>query len=468
MVRVTNLKTLSEAIEHADPVGVSGRVTRVVGTVIEGEMPDCSVGQICRVEAGRGHTAVMAEIVGFRDHHAILMPLGDMKGLHPGSCISAIRTSPTVKAGYGLLGRVLDGMGRPLDSKGPIEHETEVPLYADPVNPFRRRRIHEPLDVGVRVVNAMTTVAVGQRMAIMSGSGVGKSVLLGMMARHTSADVNVIGLIGERGRELNDFLERDLGPVGLARSVVVVATSDVPALLRVRAAFVATAIAEYFRTLGKNVLLMMDSVTRFAMAQREVGLAAGEPPTSKGYTPSVFALLPRLLERAGMSDHGTGSITGLYTVLVEGDDLTDPISDSVRSILDGHIVLSRSLADRGHFPAVDVLGSISRLMTEVASPDHRKWAMRIVSHMAAYRQAEPLINIGAYVRGSNPETDAALEMIGPINRFLRQDLNEKSDWVSSMSALQGLAESSPLARQGEAVMRQAEGPVVRKIAARGA
>jgi len=440
MLKTRNLAELKDLLKEAETIQVSGRVTRVVGMVIEGEMPDCAVGQMCHIHADGRREPILAEIVGFQDHRVILMPLGDMQGLHPGCRIRVIRSKPTVKVGAGLLGRILNGMAEPIDRGPRILHETEVPLYAHPINPFERRRIREPLDVGIRSVNALATVCLGQRVGIMSGSGVGKSVLLGMMARHTSADVNVIGLVGERGRELKDFLERDLGPEGLSRSVVVVATSEVPALVRVRAAFTATAIAEYFRSLGKNVLLMMDSVTRFAMAQREVGLATGEPPTSKGYTPSVFALLPRLLERAGMGHEGEGSITGIYTVLVEGDDLTEPITDAVRAILDGHIVLSRELADKSHYPAVDVLASISRLMADVVTPDHMKWATRITGHLAAYRRAETLINIGAYSRGSNPEIDTAMGMIAEINRFLRQDVNEKVDFAQSLADLKALAE----------------------------
>ena len=440
MLKVQNLKELSRVLHNVDTIQVSGRVTRVVGTVIEGEMPDCALGQMCHVLADGRHDPILSEIVGFNDRRVILMPLGDIQGLHPGCAIRVIRSTPTVKVGQELLGRILDGMGMPIDGGRPIVHEMEVPLYAQPINPFERQRIHDPLDVGIRSINGLVSICVGQRIGIMAGSGVGKSVLLGMMARHTSADINVIGLVGERGRELKDFLERDLGPEGLRRSVVVVATSDMPALIRVRAAFITTAIAEYFRSLGKNVLLMMDSVTRFAMAQREVGLATGEPPTSKGYTPSVFSLLPRLLERAGMGRDGEGSITGIYTVLVEGDDLTEPIADAVRSILDGHIVLSRDLADKGHYPAVDILGSVSRLMSDVVTPEHRQWAMKIIGHIAAYRRAETLINIGAYARGSNPEIDLAMALNNDINAYLRQGMNERTNFTQSLVALQALAE----------------------------
>jgi flagellum-specific ATP synthase len=445
MLKVRNLADLRSVVDQMDPMQVTGSVTRVVGTVIEGQMPDCAVGQMCEITAEGPGESVLAEIVGFNDHRVVLMPLGEMRGLHPGSEIRVVSSSPTAQVGEELLGRVINGMGEPIDGKGPIECQSEVPLYAAPGNPFQRRRITQPLDVGIRSINALLTTCVGQRMAIMAGSGVGKSVLLGMIARNTEADVNVISLVGERGRELKDFIERDLGEEGLRRSVVVAATSEVPALIRVRAAFLATAIAEYYRSAGKNVLLMMDSVTRFAMAQREVGLSAGEPPTSKGYTPSVFAMLPRLLERVGMGDEDcAGSITGLYAVLVEGDDFTEPISDAVRSILDGHIVLSRDLADKGHFPAVDLLGSVSRLMSDVVSPEQREWAMRISGHLAAYRRAETLINIGAYARGANPEIDAAIDVIGEIDAFLRQGMDEKADMASSLAALERLATKTPV------------------------
>jgi len=441
VLKVRTLQGLRSVVEQTDTIRVTGYVTRVVGTVIEGQMADCAVGQMCHIETDSTRRLVLAEIIGFNGHNVILMPLGDMRGLHPGSRIQVISSSPQVQVGAALLGRVLDGMGNPIDGKGPLVCQEETPLYAEPINPFYRRRIHEPLDVGVRAINALLTVCVGQRMAIMAGSGVGKSTLLGMMARNTTADINVIGLVGERGRELKDFMERDLGTEGLKRSVVVAATSEVPALIRVRAAFLATAIAEYFRSQGQKVLLMMDSVTRFAMAQREVGLAAGEPPTSKGYTPSVFALLPRLLERVGMGQEGTtGSITGLYTVLVEGDDLTEPIADSVRSILDGHIVLSRDLADRGHYPAIDTLGSVSRLMPDVVEPAHMQAAQKIGSYLAAYRRAETLINIGAYARGANPEIDTAIQMIGDINAFLRQATFDRAEYGACVALLQRLAQ----------------------------
>lgn len=425
-------------VEDGDPIRVEGRVIQVIGTIIEGSVPDCSIGQLCEIIPGGGEPAILSEIVGFHRDHVLIMPLGEMHGLKPGSRILTRKSMPTTPVGPQLLGRVLDGMGHPLDGRGPFAYETEYPIYASPMNPFERGRIKEPLDLGVRAINGLLTCGVGQRVGIMSGSGVGKSTLLGMIARTSEADVNVIALVGERGRELKEFIERDLGPEGLARSVVVTATSDAPPLIRVRAAFIATAIAEYFRDQGKEVLLMMDSVTRFAMAQREVGLSVGEPPTTKGYTPSVFAMLPKLLERAGMGPNGKGSITGLYTVLVEGDDMNEPIADAVRSILDGHIVLSRDLADRGHFPAIDVLASKSRLMTEVASETHLRAATAVVSILAAYRRAETLITIGAYAKGSDPEVDLAIEMKAALEAFLRQEVSEEGDMVKSIEALERL------------------------------
>ncbi|MCX7046227.1 MAG: FliI/YscN family ATPase [Candidatus Sumerlaeota bacterium] len=427
-------------ISATDTIQVAGKVTQVVGTVIEGHCPDASIGRLCDIFSPHRQAPVQAEIVGFRENLAILMPLGDMRGIHPGSKIISIRSAPTIRVGPQLLGRVLDAKGLPLDG-GPIPgFEMEWPLYGDPINPIDRRRISEPIDLGVRCINGLLTCGIGQRMGIFSGSGVGKSVLLGMMARYTSADVNVIGLIGERGREVKEFIERDLGSEGLARSVVIAATSDVSPLLRTRGAFVATAIADYFREQGKNVLLMMDSVTRFCMAQREVGLAVGEPPTTKGYTPSVLALLPRLLEQAGMRS-GPGSVTGIYNVLVEGDDLTDPVADACRSILDGHITLSRALADRNHFPAVDILASKSRLMREIVPREHTDMAGRIQRLMAIYRESETLINIGAYSKGTNAEIDEAIAIMPMVNKFLRQEIEDKSDLSSSVQSLAQLCAS---------------------------
>jgi flagellum-specific ATP synthase len=329
----------------------------------------------------------------------------------------------SVPVGDGLLGRVIDGLGQPLDGQGPIPSQAIYPLYSPPLNPCARQTISSPIDVGIRAINGLLTLGKGQRVGIFSGSGVGKSTLMGMIARHTRSDISVIALIGERGREVKDFIEKDLGPAGLARSCVVAATSDTPPLVRLRGAYLATAIAEYFRDLGHDVILMLDSITRFSMAGREIGLAIGEPPTARGYTPSVFAQLPRLLERAGTCA-GKGSITGIYTVLVEGDDLLEPIADAVRAILDGHIVLSRDLADRGHYPSIDVLGSISRLMPQVTDSEHQQNREKLVKVAAAYRKAEDLVNINAYVKGTNPEIDYALEKNDAVNSYLRQGIEE--------------------------------------------
>jgi flagellum-specific ATP synthase len=365
------------------------------------------------------------------------MPLGELRGLGPGSLIRVCRTSATMKIGEELLGRVVDAMGNPIDEGSRPQLHTEMPVYALPPGPMKRKKITQPLDLGVRAINALITCGSGQRMGIMAGSGVGKSVLLGMMAKHARADVNVIALIGERGREVREFIERDLGEEGLARSVVLVATSDQSPLLRMRGAFVATTIAEYFCSQGKDVLLMMDSVTRFAMAMREVGLAVGEPPTTKGYTPSVFATLPKLLERAG-SFKGKGSITGLYTVLVEGDDINEPIADAVRSILDGHIVLSRDLAAKNHYPSIDILHSASRVMRDIVSPEHLELSGKIREILATYREAEDLINIGAYATGSNQKIDYTLTRIEAVNEFLRQGMDEKVDLEQTLAELDTL------------------------------
>jgi len=409
-------------IREINPLKISGKVTQIVGLVVEGFCPTATVGTLCELVPIGAGPKVPAEVVGFRNSRALLMPLGDLRGLGPGSLIRVVRDSATLPVGQELLGRVIDALGNPLDDKPLAPLEQEFPLYALPPGPMSREPIIDALDLGVRSINGLLTCGRGQRMGIMAGSGVGKSVLLGMMAKHTRADVNVIALIGERGREVREFIERDLGPEGLARSVVVTATSDQSPLLRMRGAFVATTLAEYFCAQGKNVLLLMDSVTRFAMAMREVGLAIGEPPTTKGYTPSVFATLPKLLERAG-SFVGKGSITALYTVLVEGDDMNEPVADAVRSILDGHIVLSRELAARNHYPCIDILNSASRVMRDIVSSAHLKKAGDIREILATYREAEDLINIGAYVAGSNPRIDYAISRIEVITDFLRQDMN---------------------------------------------
>jgi flagellum-specific ATP synthase len=405
------------------PLALEGRVTKVLGLVIEGDGPAASVGEVCQVYPANGDAPIEAEVVGFRDARIQLMPIGPMRGLTAGNRIVSTGAEATVAVGPGLLGRVLDGLGDPIDRKGPIEAEKRYPLQVRPGNPLARKRIADPMDVGVRAINSLLTIGRGQRVGIFAGSGVGKSTLLGMIARNTKADVNVIALIGERGREVREFIEKDLGPEGMARSVVVAATSEQPALVRMRGAYVATAVAEYFRDQGRNVILMMDSATRFAYASREVGLSIGEPATTRGYTPSVFAQLPLLLERAGNWSEG-GSVTGLYTVLVEGDDMMEPVADAMRAILDGHIVLRRELAARNHYPAIDVLSSISRLMIDVVGDEHLKAAGRMKDFMAVYAQSEDMINIGAYVKGSNPQIDKSIEMHPRIVNFLRQPLAE--------------------------------------------
>jgi flagellum-specific ATP synthase len=423
-------------VRGTDPVEVNGRVVQAVGLVIEGFARVTGLGEICRISAGAGRPEIPAEVVGFREGRALLMPLADMSGVGPDSIIVPTGEPLKVAVGRGLLGRVLDGLGRPQDGLGPLAWETRVPVHRVPPDALRRRRITEILPTGVRALDGLLTLGRGQRLGIFAGSGVGKSTLLGMIARYTKADVNVIALVGERGREVRDFIERDLQG-GLSRSVVIAATSDQPALVRRQAAWVACAVAEYFRDLGYDVMFMMDSVTRFAMAQREIGLAVGEPPTTRGYTPSVFAQLPKLLERAGTSA-GRGSITGLYTVLVEADDMNEPIADAVRAILDGHVVLSRDLASANHYPAIDVLQSVSRLMADIASKPHQEAAGKVRELLATWRDARDLVNIGAYVRGSNPKIDAALEHLDRVNAYLRQDTEEYTAFDEASRRLQEL------------------------------
>ncbi|MEE4264855.1 MAG: flagellar protein export ATPase FliI [Desulfobacteraceae bacterium] len=435
-----NLKKFHTCLESTCPIRATGRVTNVIGLVVEAQGPVSCLGTVCDIYTPKNHT-IAAEVSGFKDKKVLLMPLEEIRGIGPGCRVVARQQSAVVAVGSGLLGRVIDGLGNPIDGKGPIVSETEYPIYAPSLNPLLRRRIHKPLDLGVRVINGLLTVGCGQRVGVFAGSGVGKSVLLGMIARKTRADVNVIALIGERGREVNEFIQKELGEEGLGRSVLVVATSDRLPLIRMRGAFIATAIAEFFRDQGHHVNLMMDSVTRFAMAQREIGLALGEPPTTKGYTPSVFTLLPKLLERAGTSD-SRGTITGLYTVLVEGDDANEPIADAVRSILDGHINLTRDLAMQNHYPAIDVLASISRVMDDIVDPDHRRNAHQLKQIMATYRKAEDLINIGAYVAGSNPGIDHAIAMHDKINAYLRQDIGETVKFGDSVAQLASLFEKN--------------------------
>ena len=434
---MVDFEFLRSRVEKEKLFRYTGQVTSLTGLIIEGDGPPVSVGDLCRIDNPQTKTSITCETVGFRDQRILLMPLGELQGIAPGNRIFSLRQPAAIPVGEALLGRVIDGLGDPLDNLGELNCPERISLYRDPINPFLRRRIVSPIDLGIRSVNGLLTCGKGQRMGIMAGSGVGKSVLLGMMARYTRADINVIALIGERGREVREFIERDLGQEGLKRSIVVVATSDQPPLVRRRGAFLATAIAEYFRDLGRDVLLMMDSLTRFAMAQREIGLAIGEPPTSKGYTPSVFSLLPKLLERSGR-DAGDGSITGLYTVLVEGDDLTEPIADAARSILDGHIVLSRRLADRNIFPAIDPLSSKSRVMIDVVRREQIQNAGELLNLMAAYQEAEDLINIGAYVDGSNPRIDRAITLHEKILNYLRQEIDQPASFADSVTILEKL------------------------------
>ena len=420
------------------PAQAYGKVTKVVGLVAEGRGIKAPLGSVCQLlPDDTGKQVINAEVVGFRDDVMLLMPYGEMRGIRPGSLIRNTSTPPVFPVGNRYLGHAVDAFGQSLDPKKSIFPARYNPLHADPPNPLTRPRITEPLDVGVRAINGLLTLGKGQRIGIMAGSGVGKSTLMGMFARYTSAEVNVIGLIGERGREVLDFIEKDLGPEGLAKSVLIVATSDQGPLVRMRAAYAATAMAEFFRDEGKDVLLMMDSVTRFAMAAREVGLAAGEPPTTRGYTPTVFSHLPRLLERAGRSSKG--SITGIYTVLVEGDDFNEPVADAVRSILDGHIVLTRELADQNHYPSIDVLKSVSRLAGDVAPAPVITAGRQVIRHLATFKRVEDMVNIGAYAQGSSSEIDQALAMIQPITAFLQQDIDDRSTLSQSFDALQKLS-----------------------------
>ncbi len=418
-----NLEFLRRRIEGVRPVERIGCVRQVTGLVIESEGPEASLGEVCEIYSERTGQAVAAEVVGFRENRLLLMPLGEMHDLHPGCHVTASSLEARIPCGEGLLGRVIDGLGNPLDGKGPLRvNFVKGNLNRSAPNPMLRRPIHSPFSTGVRSIDSFTPLGRGQRVGVFAGSGVGKSTVLGMIARGADSDVNVLSLVGERGRELREFLENDLGEEGMRRTVVVVSTSDQPAPMRIRAALLATSIAEQFRDEGSNVLLMMDSLTRFCMAQREIGLAVGEPPTSRGYTPSVFSLLPRLLERAGMAERG--SITGIYTVLVEGDDMNEPVADATRGILDGHIVLSRAMATANHFPAVDVLESVSRLQRSVCDADQLDLVSAARDLLALYRKNEDLINIGAYSRGTNPRLDKAIQKNGPLNDFLRQKPND--------------------------------------------
>ncbi|SHJ05614.1 type III secretion system ATPase, FliI/YscN [Lutispora thermophila DSM 19022] len=431
-----NLSKYKKIVETKDFVRYSGRVSQVVGLTIESVGPAVNLNELCSIVNIKNKNPILAEVVGFKGNTVSLMPLGSLDGIGPGSQVVATGKSMHINVSNDLLGRVLDGLGQPIDGKGPIESNSLYSIYNEPPDPLLRKIIDTPLSLGVKAIDGMLTIGKGQRVGIFAGSGVGKSTLLGMIARNTTADINVICLIGERGREVNEFIKNDLQDEGLSRSVLVVATSDQPPLIRLKSAYVATTIAEYFRDQGKDVLLMMDSLTRFAMAQREIGLSIGEPPVSRGFTPSVFSVLPKLLERTGTSDKG--SITAFYTVLVDGDDMNEPITDAVRGILDGHIVLSRLLANRNHYPSIDVLASISRLMPNIVSDHHKELANEIKKLLSIYKDSEDLINIGAYQKGSNKKIDFAIEKIDSINQFLTQSTKEKVSFDDTIRIMENI------------------------------
>jgi len=436
-MKMNNFDHYYPIIDDIITIKPQGKISKIVGLTIESLGPPVELGEICTISSDRNdEIKLLAEVVGFREQTVILMPLGDMEELGPGWKVTATGKKMMTPVGKELLGRILDGLGNPIDDGGPLKARQYYPVFNNPPNPVERPIINKSLSLGIKAIDGLLTCGIGQRLGVFAGSGVGKSTLMGMIARNTRADVNVIALVGERGRELNGFIQNDLGEEGLKRSVIVVATSDNPPLVRTRAAFTATAIAEFYRDQGADVMLMMDSLTRFAMAQREVGLASGEPPVTRGYTPSVFATLPKLLERAGTSSKG--SITGIYTVLVDGDDMNEPISDAVRGILDGHIVLSRQLANKNHYPAIDVLASISRLMSGITSEEHKAMAGKIKNILSVYKEAEDLINIGAYVKGNNPQIDEAIEYIAEINNFLKQDVEEKVNIEQTLEMLSSI------------------------------
>jgi len=428
----SKFNSILDSIDVIDTVTHEGRISQIIGLVIEATGLEGSLGDLCSIRTKDNRT-IQAEIVGFKGNKILMMPFGEIMGISPGSPVSVNSQPMNIPVGDQLLGRIIDGMGNPIDGKGPITGTKSQPVYNVPPDPLDRKRITEVMSTGIRSIDGFLTLGKGQRIGIFSGSGIGKSVLLGMISRFTSAEVNVIALIGERGREVREFIERDLGPEGLKRSVVIVATSDQSAMVRIKGSLIATAIAEYFRDEGKNVMFMMDSLTRVAMAQREIGLAIGEPPTTKGFTPSVFSFLPKLLERTGAGKKG--SITGLYAVLVEGDDMDDPIGDTARSILDGHIILSRKLSTKGHYPAVDVLESVSRLFPDIADENHIKCTRELIELLSEYREAEDMISIGAYSEGSNPKVDRALQLKSKIDEFLRQDINEPSQFDDTLNSL---------------------------------
>lgn len=431
-----DFKKYQRDLSQVSTYKVKGRITELIGLVARAVIPNVQVGELCFIEPVANRPRIKAEVVGFQENEVLLMPLGNLEGIAPGCAVLPTGSCMTVRVGPKLLGRVLDGLGDPLDeeSRGPLEWETEYPVQAAPPHALKRQRVTQTLSVGIKAIDSILTVGEGQRVGLFAGAGVGKSTLIGMIARNTSADINVICLVGERGREVRDFIEQDLGPEGLARSVVIVSTSDQASLVRSKAAYVATAIAEYFRDQGHKVFLMMDSITRFARALREIGLAVGEPPARQGYTPSVFSTLPRLLERSGNAENG--SITAFYTVLVAGDDMNEPVADETMSILDGHIILSRDLANRGQFPAIDVSKSVSRVMMGIVAPEHMKAAQRLKDVVASYEKERDLILIGAYEPGSDAKVDYAIDKIEEVESFLKQDIHEKVVLEDSVAQLE--------------------------------
>ena len=438
--QIIDFEKYRRALADLTTYKVKGKVTELTGLVVKAVVPNVRIGELCLIESFYRKEPIKAEVVGFKDNNVLLMPLGDLEGIGPGNDVVPTRNCLMVPVGFELLGRVLDGLGDPMETaqKGELKCKEFYPVHASPPDPLSRKRVTRPISVGIKAIDAMLTAGEGQRLGLFAAAGVGKSVLMGMIARNTEADINVICLVGERGREVRDFLEQDLGPEGLKRSVIICSTSDKPSLVRSKAAYVATAVAEYFRDHGKKVLLMMDSVTRFARALREIGLAVGEPPARQGFTPSVFSTLPRLLERAGNSDKG--SITAFYTVLVEGDDMNEPVADEVRSILDGHVILTRDMANRGHYPAINVSESISRVMVNIVDPEHLAAAQKLKEVVANYEKERDLILIGAYEAGSNPAVDYAIEKIDEVNNFLRQGMQEPVSFEEAVEGLKGLFE----------------------------
>lgn len=435
---VVDFRKYHHLLSTVSTYNIKGKVTELTGIVVRAVVPGVRIGELCFIAPPHAHTPIKAEVVGFRDQEALLMPLGELEGIGLGNDVIPMGHTLTVRVGEGLLGRVLDGLGEPIDGKGPLDFVAEYPVSANPPEALRRERVARPISVGIKAIDTVLTVGEGQRIGFFAAAGVGKSTLIGMIARNTEADINVIALVGERGREVRDFIDNDLGPEGLARSVVIVSTSDQPSLVRLKAAYVATAIAEYFRDQGKKVMLMMDSITRFARALREVGLAVGEPPARQGYTPSVFSTLPRLLERSGNSDKG--SITAFYTILVAGDDMNEPVADETRSILDGHIILSRAMASRSHYPAIDVSESISRVMDSIVDESHRDAARSLREVVANYEKERDLILIGAYEEGSDPKVDYAIEKIEEVNNFLKQGVDENVGFDEAVARLKEIFE----------------------------